>query len=58
MTIELGLLAGGMEGEWNTRYAPLAALSVHYQAQKRFQPLETLDIGMKTVRYSPVNKLK
>lgn len=58
MSIELGLLEKSIEAEWNTRYAPLAALSAHYQAQNRFQPLETLDIGMKTVRYSPVNKLK
>jgi hypothetical protein len=58
MSIELGLLEERIETEWNSQYAALAALSVHYQEQNRFQPLETLDIGMKTVRYSPVNKLK
>jgi hypothetical protein len=58
MSIELGLLEERIETGWNTRYAPLAGLSAHYQDQNRFDPLETLDIGMKTVRYSPVNKLK
>lgn len=57
MSIELGLLKGGIETETNTRYAPLAALLDNYQRQKRFFPLETLDMGMKTVRYSPVSKL-
>jgi len=57
MSIELGLLKAGIETETNTRYAPLAALLAGYQREKRFSPLEMLDMGMKTVRYSPVNKL-
>lgn len=58
MSIELGLLNAGIETETNTRYAPLAALSTHYHRQKRFFPLETLNVGMKTVRYSPISKLQ
>jgi hypothetical protein len=58
MSIELGLLAGGIETGTNTHYAPLAALSAHYQQQQRLLPFKTLDIGMKTVRYSPLSKLE
>lgn len=58
MSIELGLLKGGIETGTNTHYAPLAALSAYYQRQKRFAPLENLTIDMKTVRYSPVSKMQ
>lgn len=58
MSIELGLLRGGIEIGTNTHYAPLAALSAYYQHQQRFAPLENLTIDMKTVRYSPVSKLQ
>ena len=57
MSIELGLLKAEVETGTNTRYAPLAALLACYQREKRFSPLETLDMGMKTVRYSPLSKL-
>ena len=58
MSVELGLLKGGVEAGTNTRYAPLATLAAYYQRENRFSPLEILDLGMKTVRYSPVNKLQ
>lgn len=58
MTIEIGLLPGGIETSTNTHYAPLAALSAHYQQNQTLQPLEMLDIAMKTVRYSPICKLQ
>lgn len=58
MSIELGLLAGGIETETNTRYAPLAALAACYQRENRLSPLKILDIGMKTVHYSAVEKLQ
>lgn len=57
MSIELGLLKAEIEAGTNTRYAPLAALLACYQREKRFSPLEMLDMGMKTVRYSPLSKL-
>jgi hypothetical protein len=55
MSIEIDLLRGGMI---NTQYAPLAALSVHYHQNQRLKPLEMVDIPMKTVDYSPANKLQ
>jgi hypothetical protein len=58
MSIELGLVAGGIETGTNTHYAPLAAISAYYQHQQRFAPLENLSVDMKTVRYSPVSKLR
>jgi hypothetical protein len=58
MMVEIGLLPGGIETGTNTRYAPLAALSAHYQQNQTLQPLEMLDIAMKTVRYSPICKLQ
>jgi hypothetical protein len=58
MSIEIGLLSDGIEIGTNTRYAPLAALSAQYQYQDCLKPLEKVDIGMKTVRYSPRSKLQ
>lgn len=42
----------------NTQYAPLAALSVHYQHHQRLADLEKVDLGMKTRAFSPVCKLQ
>ena len=58
MSIQIGLLSERIEIGTNTRYAPLAALSAQYQYQDRLKPLENVDIGMKTVRYSPWSKLQ
>lgn len=54
MTIEFGLT----DEMTNTRYAPLAALSVLYQQKKRLQALEFVKIAMKTRDFSPVDKLQ
>lgn len=58
MSIKIGLLPAGIETATNTRYAPLAALSAHYQENQTLKPLELLSIPMKTVRYSPICKLQ
>lgn len=42
----------------NTQFAPLAALSAHYQHNQMLAALENVDLGMKTRDYSPVCKLK
>jgi hypothetical protein len=58
MTIEFGLLKGTTEQVVNTQHAPLVALAAHYQQHKTLQPLESVDVDMKTVTYSPVSKLQ
>ena len=58
MVIEIGLLPGTVEANINTRYAPLALLSAHYQQNQTLKPLEMVDVAMKTVRYSPTSKLE
>ena len=55
MSVELGLLD---EQEANTQYAPLAALSAHYQQNNILKPLEAGEVGMKTVEYNPTSKLQ
>ena len=53
MTIEFGLT-----GELtNTQYAPLAALSVHYQQNLTLKPLAGVQIPVKTRDFSPYDKL-
>lgn len=42
----------------NTQYAPLAALSAHYQHNQLLAALEKVDLRMKTRDFSPVCKLK
>jgi hypothetical protein len=54
MGIAFGLLSDNLV---NTSQAPLAALSAHYQQNSTLKPLEAVEIGMKTVDYSPVSKL-
>src|SRR3972149_3436848 len=58
MVIGIGLLPGTVEANVNTRYAPLALLSAHYQQNQTLKPLEMVDVEMKTVRYSPTSKLE
>jgi hypothetical protein len=58
MTIEFGLLNGTLANVLNTEHAPLVALAAHYQQHNTLQPLENVDVSMKTVTYSPVSKLQ
>jgi hypothetical protein len=55
MNIELGLLNGNSV---NTQYAPLAALSVLYQQNKTLEPLKMVQLSMKSVDYTPLDKLR
>ena len=41
----------------NTRFAPLAALGMCYHQRNTLEPLQNVKISMKTVRYSPADKL-
>jgi hypothetical protein len=41
----------------NSQYAPLAALSAHYQHHHVLEPLEHVQIPMKTRDFSPISKL-
>jgi len=54
MNIEFGLT----EDLFNTQFAPLAALSAHYQHNQVLAPLEKVGLRMKVRDYSPVCKLK
>jgi hypothetical protein len=45
-------------GSFNTQFAPLAALSAHYQHTQLLAALEKVDLEMKTRAFSPVDKLK
>jgi hypothetical protein len=53
MTIEIGFT----EELVNTQYAPLAALCAHYQHQHILEPLEQVQIPLKTRDFSPKDKL-
>ena len=53
MTISFGLTQEIV----NTQFAPVAALSVYYQGYNLFEPLETVQIEMKMLDFSPSNKL-
>lgn len=53
MTIEIGLT----EELTNTQYAPLAALSAHYQQNHALQPLEQVQIPMKMRDFGSASKL-
>jgi len=53
MTIEFGLT----DELTNTQYAPLAALSVHYQQNLTLKPLAGVRIPVKTRDFSPCDKL-
>jgi hypothetical protein len=43
--------------EFNTQYAPLAAILAVYQADRRLQPLESIPIPMKSRDFTPADKL-
>lgn len=58
MIVELGLMPCIEEGFVNTQYAPLAALWAHYAHQQTLRTLEMVEIGIKTVVYSPTSKLQ
>ena len=53
MTITFGLT----DELTNTRYAPLAALSAHYQQQRLLAPLAQMQIPMRIREFSPADKL-
>ena len=53
MTIEFGLT----DGPVNTQYAPLAALSVHYQQNRTLEPLKGVRIPMRKRDFTPADKL-
>jgi hypothetical protein len=55
MNVKLGLLDGSMV---NTPYASLAALSALYQQNKTLEPLETVQLSMKSVDHTPFSKLR
>lgn len=54
MKIEFGLT----DDVFNTQFAPLAALSAHYQYNQMLAPLEKVAMQMKIRDFSPVCKLK
>jgi hypothetical protein len=54
MNIEFGFTDDDLV---NTKYAPLAALAVHYQRNLTLEPLEGVQIPMKERDYSPASKL-
>ena len=58
MTIEFGLRNETSDNVLNTQYAPLVALAAHYQQHNTLQALESVDVSMKTVTYSPASKLQ
>ena len=53
MTIEFDLTDGSV----NTQYAPLAALSAHYQQNQTLKPLREVQIPIKERDFSPSDKL-
>ena len=54
MNLEFGLT----DDSTNTQFAPLAALSAHYQQNQLLAALEKVDLEMKTRDFTPVSKLK
>lgn len=53
MTVEFGLTSDMV----NTQYAPLVALSVHYQHNQTLKPLELVQIPVKSRDFAPHDKL-
>ena len=53
MTIEFGLT----DEQVNTQYAPLAALSAHYQQHLMLKPLQEVQVPIKERDFSPSDKL-
>ena len=44
--------------DFNTQYAPLAALLAHYQQNQVLQAIQTVNINMKSRAYTPLSKLE
>lgn len=53
MTLTFGLT----DESTNTKFAPVAALSAYYQAHAVLKPLENVAMAMKTIDYTPTDKL-
>ena len=53
MSIEFGLC----KGSFNTKYAPLAALAVRFQHHQTLKPLENVQLELKHVDFSGIDKL-
>ena len=54
MTVEFELCGDN----FNTQYAPLAALLAHYKAENRLKPLKEVTIATKTVNFDSIDKLE
>lgn len=54
MEVEFGLTTE----TFNTQYAPLAVLMTYFREEQVLQPLENVDVKMKTRHYSPIDKLE
>ena len=54
MNVELNLA----KESFNTKYAPLAVLFNHYQHNEILKPLELVNVSMKNIDFSSVDKLK
>jgi hypothetical protein len=54
MNVEFGLT----DELVNTKYAPLAALAVHYQQNQTLEPLEKVQISAKSRDFTPADKLE
>lgn len=54
MDIQFGLT----DSTFNTQYAPLGVLLALYKQKQVLAPLEKVETGEKTVRFSPTDKLK
>jgi len=53
MMIEFGL----SKGSFNTKFAPLAVLAARFAHQQTLKPLEQVEVAMKTVDFSAIDKL-
>jgi hypothetical protein len=58
MNIEFGLTKSKTQVSLNTCFAPLAALFAYYQQENILEPLHSVKMSMKKVRFSPVSKLQ
>jgi len=54
----MGIEFGTTDDNFNTQFAPLAALSAHYQQNQMLASLEKVALRMKVRDFSPVCKLK
>lgn len=54
MDVTVGLTSGPC----NTKYAPLAAMAARFQQDQRLMPLHQVQVAMKKVDFSPMDKLQ